>query len=473
MERECSTDIALVYAPSKHKVAWLFSLPALGGYLKRQGYSVAVIDAPFLNMGVTETIEAIRKLDPMVIGVSIPLTLFVHESIEFLKVVRRSFPDKLILCGGIHTTLVPEDAAFHCDAVVLRDGELTTAEIIDRTRDGRDFHDVAGICYVGENGKLEFTVQRELVANLDDLGPPDWSLIPFRKWSDTFFLRLDRKFTMPMNSSRGCPFNCTFCANAKLTDRRVRFRAVEAVVDEMESIVRDYGVDRFFFEDEVFTLDADRVQRFCDELDRRGLDVKWSCQSRADCINEDSIVRLRRAGCGQMGFGLESADPGIQKTIRKQLDLDKVRETVRLCKKHGMWSILTFLTGVPGETPDSLRRTLKFLEECDPDYAYCFQCVPYPGTEIFDLAIAEGGFKHILWSEADSRRARLDPPYLAPGLKGVPLPLVADVVLYRLQFRSLRRFARHVRIAGPLATAFLLLRGLNSMRRLRRYGIRL
>ena len=473
MEEREQVDIVLVYAPSKHKVAWLFSLPSLGGYLKRKGYSVEVIDAPFLNMGVTETIREIRRLDPAVIGISIPLTLFVHESVEFLKVVRKAFPNKLLLCGGIHPTLAPEDAALHCDAVVIGEAERTVEEILEQCREGRDIGDVAGLCYVSDNGLLRFTQPRQLVANLDDLGEPDWSLVPFRKWADTTFLAVEGKFTMPIYTSRGCPFNCAFCANEKLTRRRVRFRSVGLVVDEMERIVRDYGVRNFFFEDEVFTISAERVMRFCDELDRRRLDVKWTCQSRADCIAEDSIVRLRRSGCIQMGFGLESADPDIQRLIRKELDLDKVHETVRLCRKHGMLVTLSFLLGVPTETVGSIRRTLKFLERCDPDFVWCFHCVPYPGTDLFDIALAEGGFKHIYWSELGSRRARWDPPYQTPALENIPLPLIADVVGYRLHMRTPRRFARFARGGGFARATYMLLRSRVSMLRLWHRGVRL
>jgi len=466
-------DIVLTYPPTRQKLAWLFSLPCLGGYLKRKGYSLSVIDPPFLNMGVTETIQEIARLNPLAIGVSIPLTDFAHEGVEFLKVVRKAFPNKTVLCGGIHPTLVPEDVALHCDAVVLREGELTTAQILDRLKEGKDFHDVSGICYVGQNGTLSFTQPRELAANLDELGPPDWSLIPFRKWSETTFLAVEGKFTMPITGSRGCPFNCAFCANAKLNDRRVRFRSIESVVDEMELIVKDYGVRYFFFQDEVFTISAQRVMRFCDELERRGLAITWTCQTRADSITEDSIARLKQAGCIQIGFGLESADPGIQRIIRKELDLNKVRETVRICKKHQMLVTLSFLVGVPGETVGSIRTTLKFLEECGPDFTVCFYCVPYPGTEVFDIALADGGFKYIHWSRTQLRSAQWDPPYQPPGLKNVPLPLVVDAVNYRLHMRTPRRFVRVARTAGLLRATYMLVRSWYSMLRLRGRGVRL
>ncbi len=473
MEKECGTDIALVYAPSKEKIAWLFSLPSLGGYLKRQGFSVEVIDAPFLDMGVTETIEEIRRLNPMVIGLSIPMTLVVYESVEFLKVMRKSFPDTPIICGGIHPTLVPEDTVLHCDAVVVGEGELTTEEILNRIKEGRDFHDVAGICYLGEHGKPAFTSPRTPAASLDELGPPDWSLIPFKKWAEVVSLPLDNKFTMPINSSRGCPFNCAFCANERLTGRRVRFRAVDAVVDEMERAVREYGVDRFFFQDEVFTIDADRVERFCDELDKRGLDVKWNCQTRADCIKEETVARLKRSGCTRIGFGLESADPEILRIMRKQLDLDKVRETVRACKKHGVFVSLSLLVGVPGETPESIRRSLEFLKECTPDVVTCFEFMPYPAIELTDVALEQGGIKYINWTEMRSSRTSWDPPYLAPGLEGVPIPLIVNAIHYRLNVASPARFARMVKMTGLPVALYLAMKWFRSTIRLRRRGVRL
>ncbi len=473
MKEASGVDIVLVYAPSRHRVAWLFSLPCLGGYLKRKGYSVRVIDAPFLNMGVTETIQEIKRLDPLVIGVSIPLTDLVHEAREFLKIVRKAFPKRVLLCGGIHPTLVPEDVALHCDAVVVGEGELTTEEVLQRLRQGKEFHDVPGLCYVGQNGTLTLTEPRQLAANLDDLGAPDWSLIPFRNWDRRTFLAVQGRFTLPMYTSRGCPFNCAFCASPRLSGRHVRFRSVELVVDEMEKIVKDYGVRRFFFEDEVFTLKPERVERFCDEIERRRLRVIWSCQSRADCITEDSIARLSRSGCIAMGFGLESADPEIQRIMRKELDLSKVRETVRLCRKHRMLVTLTLLLGVPSETVGSIRTTIKFVQECDPDWSFCFCFVPYPGTELFDTALAQGGLRYIRWSLTQSRAAQWDPPYQPPALKNIPLPLISDVVAYRLLMRTPCRLARLARRAGLRATAYMFMRSLYSMLRLRRHGVRL
>ncbi len=473
VEEKDRVDIVLVYPPTRHKVAWLFSLPCLGGYLKRKGYSVTVIDAPFLNMGVTETIQEIKRLDPMVIGISIPLTDLVHEGREFLKIVRRAFPKTVVLCGGIHPTLVPEDVALHCDAVVVGEGELATEEILLRLKEGKDFHDLPGLCYVGEHGTLAFTEPRQLAPNLDDLGAPDWSLIPFQNWDKRTFLAVRGDFTLPMYTSRGCPFNCAFCANAKLSGRRVRFRSVELVVDEMEKIVKDYGVRSFFFEDEVFTLRPERVEQFCDELDRRRLNVTWTCQTRADCVHEESIARIRRSGCEQIGFGLESADPEILRIMRKELDLDKVREGVRLCRKHHLLVTLSFLVGVPGETVDSVRRTLRFLEECDPDFASCFCFVPYPGTDLFDAALAQGGFSYIRWSQTQTRRAHWDPPYQPPGLKNIPLPLILDVVAYRLLMRTPYRLVRLAGKAGVTRTTYMLMRSYYSMLRLRRRGVRL
>jgi len=473
VEEATGMDIVLVYPPTRHKVAWLFSLPCLGGYLKRKDYSVAVIDAPFLEMGVTETINEIKRLDPLAIGVSIPLTDLVHEGREFLKVVRNAFPNKIVLCGGIHPTLVPEDVALHCDAVVVGEGELTTEEILHRLKEGKDFHDVPGLCYVGDNGALTFTEPRPPAPNLDDLGPPDWSLIPFQNWDKRTFLAVGNQFTLPMYTSRGCPFDCAFCANAKLTGRRVRFRSVELVVDEMEKIVKDYGVRSFFFEDEVFTLKPERVEQFCDELDRRRLSVRWSCQTRADCVREESIARIRRSGCEQIGFGLESADPEILRIMRKELDLDKVREGVRFCKKHNLWVNLSSLIGVPGETVESVRKTLRFLEECDPDFPYCFCFVPYPGTDLFDTALEQGGFRYIRWAQTQTRSALWDPPYQAPGLKNVPLPLILDVVAYRILMRTPYRLMRLARTAGWPRTMYMLMRSYYSMLRLRRRGVRL
>jgi radical SAM superfamily enzyme YgiQ (UPF0313 family) len=437
-----SASIALIYAPSKHKLAGMFALPCLGGYLKRQGVDVMLIDAPLLEYDVRTALERLRELDPDVIGVSVPLTQLVYDSVEFMKLVRARFPDKLLISGGIHATLAPEDVAPYCDAVVIGDGELTTLDILERYGNGDDWRATPGICFPGVDGKLLFSEPRALERDLDRLGGPDWSLIPFEQWYDVFHFHIEGEIALPMVSSRGCPFNCTFCANKVLTGRRVRFRSIPSFLDDIETAMEEFGIRSFFFLDDVFTLKKDRVREFADEKRRRNLDFRFITQTRADCVDEEDIRVLKEAGLFALGFGLESADPLIMEKINKKLPLHRVREAMDACRKHEIHSGLTIIIGTPWETFDSLKTTFAFLDEVSPDLiGFCF-FIPYPRTESFQEALEIGGLNYLNWADAMSNEPTYA-VYRAPGLQGVHPGLIRDAIIWSYYTRSPHRLKHY------------------------------
>jgi len=465
-----SSSIALVYAPSKHKVSAIFSLPCLGGYLKRQGVDVSVIDAPLSGYGVSETLDRLRQLNPDVIGISIPFTLLVHESVEFMKLVRAAFPDTLLICGGVHPTLVPMDVAPFCDAAVIGDGEITTRELLERYVSGDEWRDTPGICFLGSEGKLVFSEPRKPEEDLDALGGPDWSLIPFEQWKTTFYFHIEGEIAMPLMSGRGCPFACTFCANEKLTGRRVRFRSIPSFLEDIEGVIETFGIRSFFFHDEVFTINKARLREFCDEAKGRNLKFKFLAQTRADRVDEEDIRLLTEAGCVALGFGLESADPEINRRMNRNLDLDRVRETIALCRKYGLMCSLSFMIGTPWETFDTLRTTFNFINEVGPDSIGFFFFIPYPGTKMFDDALEIGGLNYIDWSDAMSSQPEHD-VYRAPTLRNVHPGLVRDSVMWHYYTRSLRRFMQYLSMYSWRGGLPQLARCYRSMRKLKKQGL--
>ncbi len=465
-----SSSIALVYAPSKHKLSGIYSLPSLGGYLKRHGADVTVIDAPLCEYDVTETLDKLREIDPDVIGISIPLSLFLYESLEFMKLVRTKFPNKLLICGGIHPTLVPTDVAPYCDAVVLGDGEITVMELLERHAHGDGWRDTPGIGFIGSEGKLVCSEPRKPEEDLDLLGGPDWSLIPIEKWKKIFHFHIEGELAIPLISSRGCPFACTFCANEQLTGRRVRFRSIPSFLDDIEHAMRTFGTRSFFFHDDNFTLDKNRVREFRDEIRRRNLKFKFFAQTRADQVTEEDIAMLSEAGCVALGFGLESADPEISRKFNKSLDLDKVRDAVAMCRNYNIQCGLTFMIGAPWETFDTLRTTFDFINKAGPDSIAFFFFMPYPATRIFEDALEVGGLNYINWSDAMSNEPSSD-MYRAPGLRGVHPRLIQHAVMWRYYTRSLRRFKQYLYMYSWRAGLPQLARCYWSTRKLRKQGL--
>jgi len=470
-----SISLALLYAPSGRKLGGMLTLPCLGGYLKRQGVDVAVIDAPLSGYDVPTTLEKLRELDPQIIGVSIPMSQMLYQSVEFMKLIRARLPDKLLICGGVHPTLVPWDVAPYCDAVVVGEGELTTFELVERYSRGNEWRETPGMCYVGSDGKLVYTPRREPVEDLDVIGGPDWSLIPFQRWANVYHYSIEGEKALPAISSRGCPFACTFCANDALTGRRLRYRSIPSFLDEIENNIETFGVRAFSFYDEVFTLKRERIRQFVDEVGRRNLRFRFIAQTRADCIEEEDILLLKRAGCAVLGFGLETADPEIMEKIKKKLDLDRVRQAVAACRKHEIACGLSFMLGTPWETFETLRNTFKFIDEVDPDAIGFFFFTPYQGTKIFQDALEMGGLKYINWSDTWSEGWNNEPEYCvyqAPGLQGVYPTRIRDAAMWHYYTRRLRRLKAYLSEATLRGGIPFLARYFRAARAMKKRGLR-
>jgi radical SAM superfamily enzyme YgiQ (UPF0313 family) len=216
-----------------------------------------------------------------------------------------------------------------------------------------------------------------MVENLDSLPFPDRELLVHPE----NFHPEDLAIIM---TSRGCPFHCTFCYK-EMFGKRVRYRSVYNVLEEMKQVRNRYKAQQFAFKDDSFTTNKKRIIELCDRLSAEGIKISWECTTRVDLIDENLLKKMMAAGCNTIKVGIESGSAKIHHLIKKGLTFDQIRETVKIFSKHGIFWVAFFMMGLPNETEEDIYETLNFMKEIQPDYASIGVYESYPGTELFEM----------------------------------------------------------------------------------------
>ena len=245
--------------------------------------------------------------------------------------------------------------------------------------------------------------------DLDALPWPARHLVPHDRYS--YIFQTEGRFTTAL-SSRGCPFRCTFC-DKTVSGSAWRARSADDVVNELEFIKSRFGISSVCFFDDNFTLRRKRVVAICEEILRRGLQIDWKCEARVDGVDETLARLMARAGCRIVAFGLESGNQASLDFLKKDQSLDAARASIAACRKAGMETVGYVLVGIPGETPDSSLNTLGFVREAGVDFIQFSTLSPFPGTELYDLAMDRGWYRQTDIrnpADAEEQRGTLLPP---------------------------------------------------------------
>jgi radical SAM superfamily enzyme YgiQ (UPF0313 family) len=209
---------------------------------------------------------------------------------------------------------------------------------------------------------------------------------------------------------------------------KFRQRSPENVVDEIQHVVDEYGVDEIYFDDDCFTLDRKRLLKICSEIVKRGINVKWMCQARVNNMTQEVLEAMKEAGCHYIKYGVESGSQELLNRMKKGITLENVRNAFKATRKVGIKSQAFFLFGLPWETPETVSKTIEFAKELKPDSAQFAIVVPHPGTELYELCLEKGWLKYKTWEDFDCR---------SPLIETDPLS-IKDPMEYRT--RAYRKF---------------------------------
>ncbi len=390
------TKVTLVYPffqPSRDNS--IFRFPPLGlGYvaaaLRNHGAEVELVDCTFLTMH--QTIDKIRRSKPQMVGI---YSMFSMKKTS-MEIARRVRGDcELLVVGGPLPTLDPSDFLDVFDVVGVGEGEETIVELANCQSMGKPLSTVKGIAFK-DAGVVRQTPPRGFVENLDSLPFPARGLFDNEAYKK-YYLRRFGYSTTPLMSSRGCPFNCDFCSRP-VFGTSFRSRSPESIVSEAEEIAA-LGYDRVWFADDCFTLKPEHVQRVCDLMVRRRVDIGWECLSRVDTLNVEVARSMKRAGCVRVFFGIESGNDGILGLMNKQITTLQARRAVYVAKEAGLQVGAFFIVGYPGETDGTVLDTVRFASGLPLDYLSFTMPYPIPGTSLHERVKDNGGVLVEDWEE--------------------------------------------------------------------------
>ena len=339
------------------------------------------------------------------------MTPIIQSSLLAARVTKETNPNTLVVLGGPHATFMDEQLLSEnseVDVVVRGEGEQTLLELIDAFSKSnlKDLNEIAGITFK-KNGQIIRTPDRPLIQNLDELPRPAYEHFPLKKY------RLFGKAIFPIMTSRGCPFQCSYCVSSRMSGIQFRARSPKNVVDELEWLKNTHGADAFSFYDDAFTLDIERAIEICEEIKKRKIGLPWDCQTRVDHISKKLLAKMREAKCQLISFGVESGCQKILDAVKKRTTIEQNERAIKWAKEVGLPVTMSVIIGHPGETTDTLKQTLDFIRKVGPDYVYLTLATPYPGTDLRELVKKLGWNMSMEWNKYDMQTPVFENPLLS------------------------------------------------------------
>lgn len=392
--------------------------PSLGALYVRQyainkGFKCDYLDAEAQNLSVDQAAMHAQKGGYDVVALPAD-TYSLLSTVNQAKAIRNYLPDATIVCGGVHPTIYPEQtAALPCfDVAVFGDGEVPFAALLKALKENRSPAGIEGLV-VKKDGKIIKGPAPKLEEELDSFGYPDYSGIDL----DNYFSSLAKaRPALPMVTSRGCPFKCTFCDRPVLANK-LRYRSADHVVAEMEHMIF-MGVTEFSIYDDTFTANKKRALEILAKIEKLPAKIGFDIRSRVDTTTDELLDALAKAGCDRVYIGVETGDQGLQKKIRKNLDLAKAQEVFKQVQKRKMKALAYFMLGLPGETPEQALRTIEYARSLSADY-YLFEVfTPMPATEAYQQGISSGVLPGDYWLNfASNPTSDFSPPLWEENMK--------------------------------------------------------
>lgn len=366
----------------------LVTLPYVASALRAEGHEVEILDLLLARTTPDKIERRMARFRPDLVGIT-SVTLNHHIAAGIADVVRKCDGRVPIVMGGPHVSFEIEGSFRDLpalDYIGIGEGEHTMVELARALGGRMDLRDVRGLALREPGtGHIVKTAARPLEDDLDTLPNPARDLVPLAR-----YLAFDSHASVV--TSRGCPYSCIFCSAPAWTGRSVRYRTPSLCVDEIEELSR-LGFTEITIEDDLFTLYRKHFLAVCGELVRRNTGIRWNAFSRVDTISPEIVQTMAKAGCQAICFGVESGNQEILDLVKKKSNLHLVKEAMRMTQDAGISALASFIIGLPGETEETLRKTVEFANELHSEFGslYGFHILaPFPGTEVREKAADYG-----------------------------------------------------------------------------------
>jgi radical SAM superfamily enzyme YgiQ (UPF0313 family) len=383
--------IVLLNPPARKKWSESFIVPPLGlGYvaasLRQAGYRVTIKDALAEQMSWSDLDHFFKSDRPDILGLS-TMTPVIDTTFAAIRMAR-SYVSKIVV-GGPHVSVWKQDIFKQCQEIdygVVGEGEQTIVELVQKLESGESPKSVPGvICgdFIGP--------PRALIPDLDILPFPARDLLPI----DKYHYPLSKgKSVTTLFTSRGCPFHCIFC-DKSVFGSRWRARSAANTLLEVDEIVSKFKIKSFIIYDDLFTLNKERVQEFCEGILKRGYKVDWKCESRVNLVDLETLKLMKRAGCSMIAYGVESGNQHGLDYLNKKIKIKETRRAFALTHQAGIETMAYFILGIPVESYEDELETINFAKEINSTYVQFSILSPLYGTKLFEEAMEKGWYHEV------------------------------------------------------------------------------
>ena len=332
--------------------------------------------------------EKISSFNPDIVGITV-WTNFAASAFKIASICKNYNKNVPVVMGGPHISTKYDEVMEICrdvDFLIRGEGEQTFPELVEYIQNNRENNSkklsyIKGISY-RQNGKPVHNEKREFIAELDSIPFPDRNLLANKLSYDSEDMGL-------MMTSRGCPYSCSYCATS-IWERNVRYRSIDNVLKEIEMVIDKFGTRQFTFKDDSFTVSKKRSIEFCNSLIEKNIKINWDCNTRANLVDEELLIKMKKAGCNSVKIGVETGSERILNIMNKKVTLDQYRHAAGLLRKVGIHWTGYFMMGLPSETKSEVYKTLDFMRELQPDYASLSVYEPFPGTQLYEIGLEKG-----------------------------------------------------------------------------------
>jgi len=399
--------VLLIFPPKKHAVRNKLlrlqssqeaskpplSILSLGTYLVEHSDHIVELwdmqDDEIEETIIGDRIEAFR---PDIVGIS-AWTDFWYSVYRLIEIVKRVDTNIHVSLGGPHITVFPKLTleASKADSIINGEGEIPFFNLVQNIASGKPLNNLPAVYFREHMGNVP-EYHYFIHPNIDQLPILNRTLLPVKRYKS---LLSKGSYVTTMATSRGCPFRCTFC---KVSRQKTNFRSPENVVREFGAI-QELGIREVEVYDDTFGISKERVKQICHGILENRIDLIWACRDRVSTVTPENLGLMRKAGCRRIHFGIESGSERILKSTKKNIRVAQAHQAVAMAKDAGMEVLTYFMLGFPEETPDDIRKTIDLIFELNTDYVDITITISYPGTDLYNTALATGRVESDFWEE--------------------------------------------------------------------------
>jgi radical SAM superfamily enzyme YgiQ (UPF0313 family) len=365
-------------------------IPALGllhlaAQVRQDGYDPTIIESDVQGLSASQVANRVIRERPAYIGITL-FTVGVWLAAELSRKVKAACPEIKILVGGPHISSMGRETMEkfpEFDYAVVGEGETVLSELLKAFETGSDLSDIPNVIYRTPSGNVIQTRKQSIRKPMDELPPPAWDLLPaFPRAYTPAVYSYPKGPVGTIAASRGCPFHCKFCDTSTF-GATVRAYSPQAVFDQMVHLKQRWGVNHVLFVDDLFVASRKRTEELCRLIIENRLKMTWTCSARVDCVKPDLLKKMKKAGCWEIEYGLESGSNELLQKMEKYARVERGEQAVRWTHEAGIRTKGLFMLGYPGETPTSIELTKAYVKRLPMHVMNLTKFTPYPGSPVY------------------------------------------------------------------------------------------